>query len=57
MFGGDERAVWELLGLAMYRELSQRARLPRYRTIDDAAELLKASKNILVITGAGVRFT
>jgi hypothetical protein len=55
MFDADDRAVWELLGLALYRELSHRIRLPQFRTIDDAAKLLKASKNILVITGAGVR--
>ena len=54
MFDADGRAVWELLGLALYRELSYRMRLPQFRTIDDAAELLKASKNVLVITGAGV---
>jgi NAD+-dependent protein deacetylase SIR2 len=55
MFDTNENAVWELLGLALYRELAHRRRLPQFRTIDDAAELLKASKNILVITGAGVR--
>jgi NAD-dependent histone deacetylase SIR2 len=55
MFDTDGGAVWELLGLALYRELAHRRRLPQFRTIDDAAELLKASKNVLVITGAGVR--
>jgi NAD+-dependent protein deacetylase SIR2 len=56
IFAADEKGIYELLGLALYRELSARRRLPQYRTIDDAAKLLSASKNILVITGAGVRF-
>lgn len=38
----------------MLRELKKRQKLPDYRTIDDAAKLINSSKNILVITGAGI---
>ena len=51
-----DEALYELLSLAMLREHSKRLRLPHYRTIDDAAKLLQSSKNIMVITGAGVSF-
>jgi NAD-dependent histone deacetylase SIR2 len=38
----------------MLRELNKRQRIEKYRTIDDAADLINKSKNILVITGAGI---
>ncbi|CZR60989.1 related to sirtuin 5 and related class III sirtuins (SIR2 family) [Phialocephala subalpina] len=40
--------------LAISRELSKRIKLPQYNTIDDAVELIKRSKNIIVLTGAGI---
>jgi NAD-dependent histone deacetylase SIR2 len=43
-----------LLSLALSRELSKRAKLTKYNTIDDAVDLLKKSKNIIVLTGAGI---
>jgi NAD-dependent histone deacetylase SIR2 len=43
-----------LLGLAISRELSKRLKLPFYNTIDDAVGLLKKSRNIIVLTGAGI---
>jgi NAD-dependent histone deacetylase SIR2 len=43
-----------LLGHAIHRELNKRQRLEQYRTIDDAAKLLRERKNIMVITGAGI---
>lgn len=45
---------YQLLGLALVRELEKRQRLPEYTTIDDAARLLNSAKNVMVITGAGV---
>ena len=38
----------------MQRELEKRAKLPQYNTIEDAVALLKKSRNIIVLTGAGV---
>ena len=45
---------YRLLGLAMLRELQKRQRLPNYSTVDDAAKLINESRNIMVVTGAGV---
>jgi NAD-dependent histone deacetylase SIR2 len=45
---------YQLLGLAINRELNKRPRLDQYKTIDDAAKLLQERKNIMVITGAGI---
>ncbi|KAI9789983.1 MAG: NAD-dependent histone deacetylase sir2 [Peltula sp. TS41687] len=52
--GAPDDAYYPLLGLAVARELSKRAKLPQYNTIDDAVELLKECKNIVVLTGAGI---
>ena len=49
-------AYYRLLGLGITRELQKRVKLPQYNTIDDAVSLLKSSKNIIVLTGAGVCF-
>jgi len=45
---------YQLLGLALVRELQKRQRLSQYTTVDDAAKLLNSAKNIMVITGAGI---
>ncbi|KAH9865821.1 hypothetical protein J1614_009408 [Plenodomus biglobosus] len=45
---------YQLLGLAINRELNKRPRLDQYKTIDHAAQLLRERKNIMVITGAGI---
>jgi len=45
---------YQLLGLALVRELEKRQRLLQYTTIDDAAKLLNTAKNVMVITGAGI---
>jgi NAD-dependent histone deacetylase SIR2 len=49
-----DEAYYHLLSLAIQRELSKRVKLPQYNSIDDAVELLKSSKNIIVLTGAGI---
>lgn len=53
--GAPDVAYFPLLGLGLSRELSKRIKLPQYNTVDDAVALLKAAKNIIVLTGAGVR--
>lgn len=53
--GEPDEAYYSLLDLAICRELSKRAKLPQHNTIDDAVALLKKSRNIIVLTGAGVR--
>jgi NAD-dependent histone deacetylase SIR2 len=40
--------------MGITRELDKRRKLPQYNSIDDAVALLKKSKNIIVLTGAGV---
>lgn len=43
-----------LLTLAMTRELNKRAKILTYNSVDDAVYLLKKSRNIVVLTGAGI---
>ncbi|KAF2120802.1 DHS-like NAD/FAD-binding domain-containing protein [Lophiotrema nucula] len=52
--GLADESYYQLLGLAINRELNKRRRLEQYKTIDDAARLLQERKNIMVITGAGI---
>ncbi|KAK7747343.1 NAD-dependent histone deacetylase sir2 [Cytospora paraplurivora] len=52
--GEPDEVYHNLLILAMSRELSKRAKLHKHNTPDDAVELLKRSKNIIVLTGAGI---
>ncbi|KAF9266765.1 SIR2-domain-containing protein [Marasmius fiardii PR-910] len=42
------------LRVAMFRELRLRERLAQYSTISDAVNLIRNSKRILILTGAGV---
>jgi len=49
-----DTAYYPLLGLGISRELSKRLKLSQYNTVDDAVDLLNKSKNIIVLTGAGV---
>lgn len=52
--GAPDENFYQLLGLAINRELNKRPRLEQYKTLDDAAQLLRERKNIMVITGAGI---
>lgn len=54
MEGLEDEAYYQLLGLAINRELNKRRRLKQYKDIDDAAKLLRERSNIMVITGAGI---
>ncbi|KAK4508073.1 hypothetical protein PRZ48_001810 [Zasmidium cellare] len=51
---GDDDTYFTLLGLAITRAYYKRRKLEQYNTIDDAAHLLRRSRNIMVITGAGI---
>ncbi|KAF4922708.1 NAD-dependent protein deacetylase hst1 [Colletotrichum viniferum] len=52
--GAEDEAYFSILSLAISRELSKRAKLWRFNTVDDAVELLNKSQNIIVLTGAGI---
>ncbi|KAI6082092.1 putative histone deacetylase SIR2 [Hypoxylon rubiginosum] len=52
--GMPDDSYYGLLTLALTRELAKRAKLIQYNTIDDAVYLLKKSRNIVVLTGAGI---
>ncbi|KAL2257652.1 hypothetical protein VTK26DRAFT_9359 [Humicola hyalothermophila] len=52
--GAPDEAYYPLLALAFSRELSKRAKLLNYNTVDDAVNLLHTRKNIIVLTGAGI---
>ena len=54
--GAPDKAYHALLAIGISREYSKRPKLPEYNTVDDAVELLKKSKNIIVVTGAGVGY-
>lgn len=38
----------------MRRRLQSREKLPMYNTIDDAVDLIRKSRNIMILTGAGI---
>ncbi|KAL6717818.1 NAD-dependent histone deacetylase sir2 [Lecanora helva] len=52
--GAPDEAYHSILNLVICRELSKRSKLPEYNTVDDAVSLLKKSRRIIVLTGAGV---
>ena len=52
--GAPDEDYYSLLSLAMTRELSKRAKLTRYNTVDDAVDLIQRSSNIILLTGAGI---
>ncbi|KAG5991917.1 hypothetical protein E4U52_003219 [Claviceps spartinae] len=49
-----DEAYFDLLSLAISRELSKREKLSAYNTVDDAVRLLTQCSNIIVVTGAGI---
>lgn len=55
--GAPDEAYYSILNLVICRTLEKRAKLSQYNTIDDAVSLLKKSRNIVVLTGAGVSRT
>ncbi|KAG9248719.1 chromatin regulatory protein sir2 [Calycina marina] len=52
--GQPDDAYYNFLSLAISRELSKRVKLLRYNTVDDAVNLIEESRNIIVLTGAGI---
>ena len=52
--GLPDHTYYPVLELAICRELSKREKLLQYNTIDDAVTLLKSSRNIIILTGAGI---
>ncbi|KAI9371457.1 hypothetical protein BJX61DRAFT_534770 [Aspergillus egyptiacus] len=52
--GAPDEAYHPLLAIAISREFTRRQKLTEYNSVDDAVKLLKESKNIIVLTGAGI---
>ena len=52
--GAADEEYYPFLGVGIQRELRKRRKLREYNTIDDAVTLLQNSKNIVVLTGAGI---
>jgi NAD-dependent histone deacetylase SIR2 len=47
----------QVLSKVVQKFLRQRKKLPNVNTLEDVVKLLRESKNIMVLTGAGVRST
>ncbi|KAF7592760.1 NAD-dependent histone deacetylase sir2 [Aspergillus hancockii] len=52
--GAPDETYHPLLAIAISQEFSRRHKLPQFNTIEDAVKLLQESKNIVVLTGAGI---
>ncbi len=52
--GAPDEHYFSLLTLAFGRELAKRAKLDTYNSVDDAVHLIQKSRNIVVLTGAGI---
>lgn len=52
--GQPDEEYFHLLLLAITRELSKRAKLSRYNSVNDAVDLINKSSNIVLLTGAGI---
>ncbi|ERS95960.1 hypothetical protein HMPREF1624_07495 [Sporothrix schenckii ATCC 58251] len=52
--GEPDESYFGLLSLALSRELLKRAKLTEYNSVQDAVHLLQKSRNIIVLTGAGI---
>ncbi|PWN53403.1 SIR2-domain-containing protein [Violaceomyces palustris] len=49
-----ESSLLPILKTALSRILRRREKLPQYNTVDDAIQLIKNSKKIIVLSGAGI---
>lgn len=49
----DKTTLWKII-IDILTEPSPRQKLDHFNTLDDVVELLQGSKNIVVLTGAGV---
>lgn len=54
MEGASDLEFYKYLQWALIRELNKRSKKVEYNTVDDAVKLLKKSKHIIVLTGAGI---
>jgi len=52
----DNLTLWKII-ISLISEPSRRKRLPDITQLDDVLRLLRESRKILVLTGAGVRVT
>ncbi|VDP00369.1 unnamed protein product [Soboliphyme baturini] len=50
----DDDAIWELVFKFINNEIPRRPKLTTVNTLDDAVALIKQSKKIIVLTGAGI---
>ena len=50
----DDATLWRLL-LTLLMVPDPRNKLPQYNTVDQAVKLISDARNIMVLTGAGVR--
>lgn len=50
----DSPQLIHFLRLVLAKEMMRRSRLPAVNTVEHVVKLLKESKNIIVLTGAGV---
>ena len=50
----DDATLWRLL-LTLLMVPDPRNKLPQYNTVDQAVKLISDARNIVVLTGAGVR--
>ena len=54
MDDAPEKALFQLLSVVLNRAMMQRSRLPHINSVEQVVDLLKSSKDIIVLTGAGV---
>ncbi len=54
MEDAEDDAFYPYIQWALIREMNKRAKLNTYNTVNDAITLLRNSKNIMVLTGAGI---
>lgn len=52
--GHPDDAYYQILSYALRRELMKRLKLPQYNTVEDAVELIRHARKIIVLTGAGI---